>query len=125
MEIPPVWDFKAEPGFGIEADVDGRRVQVGAGRYMERLGIDLKDVAARAGELAAEAKTPLYAAVDGQLAAVIAVADPLKDGSLEAVGALHALGLEVAMLTGDNRGTAESIARQAGIDRVMAEVLPG
>ncbi|HIM41509.1 MAG TPA: HAD family hydrolase, partial [Rhodospirillales bacterium] len=92
---------------------------------MERLGIDLKDVEARAGELAAEAKTSLYAAVDGQLAAVIAVADPLKDGSLEAVGALHALGLEVAMLTGDNRGTAESIARQAGIDRVMAEVLPG
>ncbi|PPR60402.1 MAG: Copper-transporting P-type ATPase, partial [Alphaproteobacteria bacterium MarineAlpha3_Bin3] len=125
MEIPPVRDFKAEPGFGIKADVDGRRVQVGAGRYMERLGIDLKDVEARAGELAAEAKTPLYAAVDGQLAAVIAVADPLKDGSLEAVGALHALGLEVAMLTGDNRGTAESIARQAGIDRVMAEVLPG
>jgi Cu+-exporting ATPase len=125
MEIPPVRVFKAEPGFGIEADVNGRRVQVGAGRYMERFGIDLKDVEARAGELAAEAKTPLYAAVDGQLAAVIAVADPLKDGSPEAVGALHALGLEVAMLTGDNRGTAESIARQAGIDRVMAEVLPG
>ena len=125
MEIPPVRDFKAEPGFGIEADVDGRRVQVGAGRYMERLGIDLKDVEARAGELVAEAKTSLYAAVDGQLAAVIAVADPLKDGSLEAVEALHALGLEVTMLTGDNRGTAESIARQAGIDRVMAEVLPG
>jgi Cu+-exporting ATPase len=75
--------------------------------------------------LAAEAKTPLYAAVDGQLTAVIAVADPLKDGSPEAVGAFHTLGLEVAMLTGDNRGTAESIARQAGIDRVMAEVLPG
>ena len=125
MEIPPVRDFKAEPGFGIKANVDGRRVQVGAGRYMERLGIDLKDVEARAGELAAEAKTPLYAAVDGQLAAVLAVADPLKDGSPEAVGALHARGLEVAMLTGDNRGTAEFIARQAGIDRVMAEVLPG
>ena len=125
LDIPPVGDFKAEPGFGIEAGVEGRRVQVGADRYMERLGIDLKDVEARAGELAAEAKTPLYAAVDGQLAAVIAVADPLKDGSPEAVRALHGLGLEVAMLTGDNRGTAEAIARQAGIDRVMAEVLPG
>ncbi|MAF95013.1 MAG: copper-translocating P-type ATPase [Rhodospirillaceae bacterium] len=125
LDIPNVLDFKAEPGFGIDAGLEGRRVQVGADRYMERLGIDLKDVEARAGEMAAEAKTPLYAAVDGQLAAVIAVADPLKDGSLEAIRALHALGLEVAMLTGDNRGTAEAIARQAGIDRVMAEVLPG
>ncbi len=125
LDIPNVSDFKAEPGFGIEAGVEGRRVQVGADRYMERLGIDLKDVEARAGELAAEAKTPLYAAVDGRLAAVIAVADPLKDSSREAIGALHGLGLEVAMLTGDNRGTAEAIARQAGIDRVMAEVLPG
>ena len=125
LDIPNVVDFKAEPGFGIEAGVDGHRVQVGADRYMERLGIDLKDVEARAGEMAAEAKTPLYAAVDGKLAAVIAVADPLKDSSREAIRALHALGLEVAMLTGDNRGTAEAIARQAGIDRVMAEVLPG
>ena len=125
LDIPNVVNFKAEPGFGIEAGVDGHRVQVGADRYMERLGIDLKDVEARAGEMAAEAKTPLYAAVDGKLAAVIAVADPLKDSSREAIRALHGLGLEVAMLTGDNRGTAEAIARQAGIDRVMAEVLPG
>ncbi|MCH7833296.1 MAG: copper-translocating P-type ATPase, partial [Proteobacteria bacterium] len=125
LDIPNVVDFKAEPGFGIEAGVDGHRVQVGADRYMERLGIDLKDVEARAGEMAAEAKTPLYAAVDGKLAAVIAVADPLKDSTREAIRALHGLGLEVAMLTGDNRGTAEAIARQAGIDRVMAEVLPG
>ena len=124
LDIPNVVNFKAEPGFGIEAGVDGHRVQVGADRYMERLGIDLKDVEARAGEMAAEAKTPLYAAVDGKLAAVIAVADPLKDSSREAIRALHGLGLEVAMLTGDNRGTAEAIARQAGIDRVMAEVLP-
>ncbi|MCH8238209.1 MAG: HAD-IC family P-type ATPase, partial [Proteobacteria bacterium] len=124
LDIPKVTDFKAEPGFGIDAGVEGRRVQVGADRYMERLGIDLKDVEARAGEMAAEAKTPLYAAVDGQLAAVIAVADPLKDSTREAIEALHDLGLEVAMLTGDNQRTAEAIATHVGIDRVLAEVLP-
>jgi Cu+-exporting ATPase len=117
-------DFRAEPGFGIEATVDGHKVQVGADRYMRRLGIEPGAAAERAAEFAGEAKTPLYAAIDGRLAGVIAVADPLKDGSREAVAALHALGLEVAMLTGDNIRTAEAIARQAGIDRIVAEVLP-
>jgi P-type Cu+ transporter len=124
LDIPAVGDFRAEPGFGIEATVDGHKVQVGADRYMRRLGIEPGAAAERAAELAGEAKTPLYAAIDGRLAGVIAVADPLKDGSREAVAALHALGLEVAMLTGDNQGTAQAIARQAGIDRIVAEVLP-
>ncbi len=124
LELPAVSGFRADPGFGIEAEVEGHTIEVGADRYMERLGIDLGEAAARAGALAAQAKTPLYAAVDGALAAVIAVSDPLKDSSREALQALQALGFEVAMLTGDNRATAEAIAREVGIDRVLAEVLP-
>jgi Cu+-exporting ATPase len=122
------WDkavgFRAEPGYGLEAEVAGRKIQVGADRYMEKLGHDLdsfRDVAER---LADDAKTPIYAAVDGQLAAVLAVADPLKEGSVAAIDALHTMGMDVAMLTGDNQRTAEAIAGQTGIDRVLAEVLP-
>jgi Cu+-exporting ATPase len=124
LDIPSTETFEAEPGFGIEAMVEGHKVQVGADRYMERLGIDLSSVEERATALGGQAKTPLFAAVDGKLAAVIAVADALKDGSVEAIKALHGLGLETAMLTGDNRRTADVIAADIGIDRVMAEVLP-
>lgn len=124
LGLPSVTAFKAEPGYGIEAEVLGRRLNVGADRYMGWLGIELGETPSRAKALAAQAKSPLYAAVDGKLAAVIAVADPLKEGSREAIAALKALELEVAMLTGDNRTTAEAIAREVGIDRVLAEVLP-
>ncbi len=124
LDVPSPDTLKAEPGFGIEAGVEGHTVQVGADRYMERLGIDISSVEERAAELGWHAKTPLYAAIDGKLAAVIAVADALKDGSVEAIKALHALGLETAILTGDNRCTANAIAADLGIDRVLAEVLP-
>ncbi|MDC8802699.1 heavy metal translocating P-type ATPase [Halomonas pacifica] len=124
LELPAVSHFSAEPGYGIEADVAGHRLHIGADRYMNRLGIGLGKAEERAKALAEDAKSPLYAAVDGRLAAVIAVADPLKEGSVEAISALKAQGLEVAMLTGDNRGTADAIARQVGIQRVLAEVLP-
>ncbi|MFQ5775658.1 MAG: heavy metal translocating P-type ATPase [Kiloniellaceae bacterium] len=124
IELPAVSGFRADPGFGVEAEVEGHTIQVGADRYMTRLGIDIGGGTEQAAALAGEAKTPLYAAVDGVLAAVIAVSDPLKGGSREAVQALRALGFEVAMLTGDNRATAEAIAREVGIDRVLAEVLP-
>ena len=87
--------FRAEPGFGIEATVDGRLVQVGADRYMSRLGIDLKPFRDRVQPLADAARTPIYAVVDGRLVAMLAVADPLKEGAADAVGALERLGLSV------------------------------
>jgi P-type Cu+ transporter len=124
LELPVLSGFRAEPGYGIEAKVCGRTLHVGADRFMKKLGVPIEGAAVQAEKLAEAAKTPLYAALDRELAAVIAVADPLKEGSREAVAALHGLGLEVAMLTGDNRRTAEAIALSAGIDRVVAEVLP-
>ncbi|MFZ0790973.1 MAG: HAD-IC family P-type ATPase, partial [Chromatiaceae bacterium] len=89
-----------------------------------RMAVSVDLAAEVADRLAAEGKTPIYVAADGHLVAVLAVADPLKAGSVEAIDRLHALGLEVAMLTGDGRRTAEAVARQVGIDRVVAEVLP-
>ena len=125
LTLPNVTEFASETGFGIEAMANGHKIQIGADRYMNQLGIALGDAEARANGLAEDAKTPLYAAIDGSLAAVIGVADPLKDGSQAAVAALKQLGISVAMMTGDNRRTAEAIAAQSGIDRVLAEVLPG
>ncbi|HRP98569.1 MAG TPA: HAD-IC family P-type ATPase, partial [Rhodocyclaceae bacterium] len=116
--------FEAEAGYGVRALVDGLRVEVGADRLMRRLGLDVDVFADTAARLADEGKSPLYAAIDGRLAAIIAVADPLKPTSVAAVKALHAMGLKVAMITGDNARTARAIARQAGIDEVIAEVLP-
>ena len=116
--------FDAVPGYGVEAHVEGKLVQVGADRYMNRLGLGTADFRDEAGRLADEGKSPLYAAVDGTLAAIIAVADPLKVSTPEAIRTLHNLGLRVAMVTGDNARTAHAIARQLGIDEVLAEVLP-
>ncbi|GHA96233.1 heavy metal translocating P-type ATPase [Modicisalibacter luteus] len=124
LDLPSISRFQAEPGFGIEAEVDGHKLNVGADRYMSLLGIELGKAEGRAVALAREAKSPLYAAIDGKLAAIIAVADPLKEGSVEAIESLKAQGLNVAMLTGDNRATAKAIARQVGIQQVLAEVLP-
>ncbi|GIK96264.1 MAG: copper-translocating P-type ATPase [Alphaproteobacteria bacterium] len=120
----PVDTFAAEPGFGVAAEVDGRRVALGADRFMAKLGLGVGLFAETVGRLADEGKTPFYAAVDGRLAAVIAVADPIKPTTPAALEALHRLGLKVAMITGDNRRTAEAIARRLGIDEVVAEVLP-
>ena len=116
--------FEAVPGYGVAATITGRLVNIGADRYMAQLGLDVAGFADAAQKMGDEGKTPLYAAIDGQLAAILAVADPIKAGSLEAVRALHAQGLKVAMITGDNRRTAEAIAKQLGIDEVLAEVLP-
>ena len=124
LEIPSAEGFEAVPGFGVEAKVQGRRVHVGADRYMARLGLDVQGFAEAARRLADEGKTPLYAALDGRLAAALAVSDPIKPGAREAMAALHAMGIKVAMITGDNRHTARAIAAQLGIDHVLAEVLP-
>ncbi len=124
LETASAEDFSSVTGYGIRAKVGGREVAVGADRYMEKLGASVEIFADAANRLGDEGKTPLYAAVDGRLAAIIAVADPLKPSSAEAIHALKAMGVEVVMVTGDNRRTAEAIARQVGIDRVVAEVLP-
>jgi Cu+-exporting ATPase len=120
----PVTDFAADPGFGVSGLVDGREVLIGADRSMARAGIDVSAFAQTARTLGDEGKSPLYAAIDGRLAAIIAVSDPVKATSAEAIAALHALGLTVAMITGDNRRTANAVAARLGIDEVVAEVLP-
>jgi|TARA_A100001391_G_scaffold111858_1_gene75162 heavy metal translocating P-type ATPase len=124
LEIPDVAGFESLTGFGIRALADGRRVEIGADRFMESLGLDVSPFAATAAHLAEDGKSPLYAAIDSQLAAIIAVADPIKQTTPDAIKALHDLGLKVAMITGDNRRTAEAIARRLNIDHVVAEVLP-
>ncbi len=120
----PVEEFLSVTGYGVRAQVLGKEVLIGADRLMRQEDIDLASMADLAARLGAAAKTPIYAVVDGKLAAILAVADPLKDGSVQAIEALHGLGLKVAMITGDNKATAEAIARKAGIDHVIAEVLP-
>ncbi len=124
MEPVPVQGFEAIPGFGVAAQVDSHRVEVGADRYMRKLGLDVEVFAKTAHRLSDEGKSPLYAAIDGRLAAIIAVADPIKESTPAAIRALHDEGLQVAMITGDNQRTAEAIARRLGIDKVVAEVLP-
>ncbi len=116
--------FEAVSGGGISARVEGRRVLVGSRRFLSESGVSEDGLGARGEELAREGKTPVFVAVDGEPAGLVAVADVVRDESREAVERLHSLGLEVAMLTGDNRRTAEAIARELGIDRVLAEVLP-
>lgn len=122
--VPAAQAVEAVPGFGIQARVGGQAVAVGASRFMDRLGVDTAAAAERAARLAGEGKSALYVAVDGELLAVLAVADPIKPNSRAAVARLHALGLDLTLLSGDSRHTAEAVARQLGIDRAVAEVLP-
>ena len=124
LDWPDATDFNAIPGHGVQATVDGHTVAIGAARLMGRLDVTLDGQEATANELADAAKTPLYVAVDGTLAAVVAVADQIKDSTPAALDALHELGIEIAMITGDDERTAQAIARELGIDRVQAEVLP-
>ncbi len=116
--------FKAEAGHGVEAEIEGKQIIVGNKRMFEARGIALGELEAEVSRLQSEAKTAMLVAVDGQAAGVIAVADTIKDSSKEAIDDLHKMGLRVAMITGDNQKTAEAIAKQVGVDTVLAEVLP-
>ncbi len=117
-------DFEAIAGHGIEATLDSRRILLGNSRLMEERKVFLNGLSEKAEQLSNEGKTPMFLAVEGEIAGIIAVADTLKENSKRTVEALHRMGLEVVMLTGDNRRTAKAIADQIGIDRVLAEVLP-
>ncbi|MDT2753136.1 MULTISPECIES: heavy metal translocating P-type ATPase [Lactobacillales] len=116
--------FNAIPGLGIEVTIDGQHLLLGNKKLMDESRISLEDLAAISDKLAGQGKTPMYIAKDGGIAGIIAVADTVKENSLKAIEKLHRMGIEVAMITGDNKRTAEAIAKQVGIDRVMSEVLP-
>ena len=124
IEPRPVSEFEADPGFGVIGVVDGRRVLVGADRALTKAGVDVGAFIETAARLGDQGKSPLYAVIEGKLAAIVAVADPIKAASRGAVEVLHGLGLKVAMVTGDNARAAAAVARQLGINEVVAEVLP-
>ena len=124
LTVPPATAFEATPGQGVVAEVAGQRVLAGNARLMAAHGLDVARFADTAERLARQGKTPLYAAIDGRPVAVLAVADPIRPSSAEAIAALHDLGLAVAMISGDTRGTVEAIAQELGIDHVIAEVPP-
>lgn len=124
IQLPQAQDFASITGFGAQAIVDGRAVLIGADRFMVREGVAIGTFATAAKALAQKGRSPLYVAIDGNAAAVIAVADPIKVSTPAAISALQGLGLKVAMITGDNAMTAQVIADALGIDHVVAEVLP-
>ncbi len=117
-------DFQALSGEGIEATIDSKKILLGNKAMMEARKVELNGFSRQAEQLSREGKTPMFLAVNGEIKGIIAVADTLKENSGKVVEALHRMGLEVVMLTGDNLRTAKAIARQAGIDRVLAEILP-
>ncbi|NLU51742.1 MAG: copper-translocating P-type ATPase [Clostridiaceae bacterium] len=116
--------FEAIPGHGIEVNIDGVNVLIGNRKLMDSRGISLNNLEEQSNRLASEGKTPMYVAMNNTISGIIAVADVVKENSAKAIKTLQSMGIEVAMITGDNRRTAEAIARQVGIDRVLAEVLP-
>jgi Cu+-exporting ATPase len=124
LPLTATTEFKAVPGHGVEAMVDGRRLVLGNLKLMNERGFSMNDLEKEAESLWAQGRTAMFLGIDSQVVGIIAVADTLKPGAKEAVVALHRMGIEVGMITGDNRRTAEAIAREAGIDRVLAEVLP-
>ena len=116
--------FKAIPGHGIEVKIDSKDILLGNRKLMLESNISLEDLEETSHNLAGEGKTPMYVAIDGKIAGIIAVADTVKESSRKAIEKLHEMGIEVAMITGDNKRTAEAIAKQVGIDRILSEVLP-
>ncbi len=124
VELSPVTTFDSITGKGVRATVDGRELLIGNARLLRDADITTGELEQHADRLADQGKTPMYVAVDGRAAGLVAVADTVKPDSAAAVAALRRLGLEVAMMTGDNERTANAVARQVGITRVLAEVLP-
>ncbi len=124
LKLSEAQTFDAIPGHGVSATVEGRHVLIGNLKLMNREGIVLDNLEEKSRALADDGKTPMYVAIEGKAAGVIAVADTVKEDSKAAIAALKKMGLEVVMITGDNERTAKAIARQVGIDRVLAEVLP-
>ena len=124
VSLLSVQDFTTLTGQGLQATINEQLVQVGTAYFMQQLAIDITAFTSEATTLAKAGKTPFYMSVNNTLVAIVAVADPIKESTPQAIEALHKLGLKVAMITGDNKHTAEAIAKQLGIDTVVAEVLP-
>ena len=124
LEFIKLDSFEAIPGYGIQVMEEGMNILLGNKKLMEERGISLAELENESDRLASEGKTPMYIAMGNELAGIIAVADILKESSAKAIKKLHGMGIEVVMITGDNRRTAEAIAKQVGIDRVLSEVLP-
>jgi Cu+-exporting ATPase len=125
ITLSAVSGFEAITGHGVSATMEGKKVLFGNARLMAKHNIDLGNLPKRAEQLAAQAQTPMFLAVGDTVAGIVSVADPIKPDSKAAIARLHAIGLKVVMITGDNRATAEAVAREVGLDEVMAEVLPG
>lgn len=124
LTLKKVDAFSAIPGHGIEVNIEGKSILLGNKKLMKDRNIPLNDLQTKSDSLADEGKTPMYIAINNEIAGIIAVADTVKESSKKAVEALHKIGIEVVMITGDNKKTAQAIAKQVGIDRVLAEVLP-
>ncbi|HZE21143.1 MAG TPA: copper-translocating P-type ATPase, partial [Desulfobaccales bacterium] len=124
VKLAEAQNFEYLTGKGVTGEVDGRKVALGNRRLLEELGIDPGEDAAQADRLRAEGQTVMFAAIDGKFAGLVGVADPIKETTPEAIEKLHGEGIQIVMLTGDNRATAEAVARKLGIDEVIPEVLP-
>ena len=124
IKLLNIENFKAIAGFGIEVFIDNKKVLMGNGKLMNKENINIENYNSYMDKLSKEGKTPMYVAYDNKLLGIIAVADKLKQESIEAINRLHKLGIKTAMITGDNKNTANSVAKEAGIDIVFAEVLP-
>ena len=124
LEFKTIEEFNAIPGHGIEVKIEGKTIFVGNRKLMNEKSIEMDTLSKDSDRLADEGKTPMYVAIDGVLRGIIAVADIVKPSSKSAIKALHEMGIKVAMITGDNKKTADAIAKQVGIDIVLAEVLP-
>ena len=124
LEFKKTESFKAIPGLGIEVFIEGKKILLGNKKMMDESNISLENLEEESNKLAEEGKTPMFVAIDDSLSGIIAVADTVKENSKKAIERLHSMGIEAIMITGDNKRTAEAIARLVGIDRILAEVLP-